>query len=96
MEWSEENILGRGHCRNKDTEELRGFFFVFFLKQGCYWHFGQDCYRTLPTPQLYSTQFISLPYLAPQNDSQSFPNISKGPGKGGVGEGVCRVQCHPA
>lgn len=33
MEWSEENILGRGRCRNKDTEELRVLFFVFFLSR---------------------------------------------------------------
>lgn len=23
---------------------------VNVFKQRCYWHFGQDCYRTLPTP----------------------------------------------
>lgn len=75
MEWSKEKgILGRGPCKNKDTEGLGvflfggGFVFIFIgvlllcgavsllcntvnaFKQRCYWHFGQDCYRMLPSP----------------------------------------------
>jgi len=91
VEWSEEkSILGR----NKDKEGLKVCWLVGFSRAAT-GILARTVLRHWLLPN-YTAQFICLPYLEPQHDSQSFPDISRDPGEGGVGEGMCVIQCHMA